>query len=468
MSVSSGDRFARLAALRPAQRKLSPVEIDQPRGLSIDLPAGSERLAQLLGAVPQQTKFGEHLALRRWFSESVGLEAPDGPLNTDALRLLAPDAPSIVLDPQQWLFLDTETTGLAGGTGTYAFLVGIAWWDAGGLEVEQFFLREHSEEYSLLTALAERIAERRVLVTFNGKTFDWPLLETRYRMTRSIRVPELSTHLDFLHPSRNLWRLRLGTARLPELERHVLGWNRGADVMSEYIPEIYFNFLRGGSPDPLVPIFSHNQMDLRGLAGLAARVMQVLSDPEKHGGDAFELFGASRICERRGDAVRARRLYERTVADSTDAADELPAHANRAARRSLAMMAKRERDHSAANAHWQRLLGNSREGFEAYEQLAIYHERHAHEPQRASQIVREALSELCRAHRSGLIAPILHNRVRARFERRLARLERKLADKPALLPASPGEPCVLIKRGRKSRGPQESTARTKSAVTSTA
>jgi hypothetical protein len=439
VSASLSDRFSRLAALKPAQRKLSPIEIEQPRGLSVDLPAGSERLAQLLGAVPQQTRFGEHLGLRRWFSESIGPEAPEGPLNTDALGLLSAGLPEIAADPQQWLFLDTETTGLAGGTGTYAFLVGIAWWDAGGLEVEQFFLREHSEEYSLLTALAERISERRVLVTFNGKSFDWPLLETRYRMTRSIRVPEPRAHLDFLHPSRNLWRLRLGTARLPELERHVLGWNRGADVMSEYIPQIYFDFLRGASPDPLIPIFLHNQMDLRGLAGLAARVMQVLSDPEKHGGDAFELYGASRICERRGDSARARRLYERTVADPTDAADELPAHASRTARRSLALIAKREGDHSAANAHWQKLLGNSREGFEAYEQLAIYHERHARAPQRASEIVREALSELRRAHRSGLIASSLHSRVRARFERRLTRLERKLAGKPVPLSAPSNE-----------------------------
>lgn len=443
MSASLNDRFARLAALKPTRRTLAPIELDEPRGLSIDLPAGSERLAQLLGAVPQQTRFGEHLGLRRWFSESIGPDAPEGPLNIDALRLLAPDAPAIVADPQQWLFLDTETTGLAGGTGTYAFLVGIAWWDAGGLEVEQFFLREHSEEHSLLTALAERLSERRVLVTFNGKTFDWPLLETRYRMTRSIRVPEPRAHLDFLHPSRNLWRLRLGSVRLPELERHVLGWNRGADVMSEYIPQIYFDFLRGGSPDPLVPIFLHNQMDLRGLAGLAARVMQVLSDPEKHGCDAFEFFGASRICEKRGESARARKLYERSIADTEELSDELPEQAARIARRSLALMAKREGDHSAAIAHWEKLLGNSREGFEAYEQLAIYHERHARQPQRAVEISRKALAELRRAHRNGLIAPHLHAHARARFEKRLARLERKVARKserkPSLLATPAGQ-----------------------------
>jgi hypothetical protein len=171
-------------------------------------------------------------------------------------------------------------------------------------------------------------------------------------------------------------------------------------------------------------------------------VMQVLSDPERHGGDAFEFYGASRICERRGDSVRARRLYERTVAGSTDAADQLPAHASRAARRSLAIIAKREGDHSTANAHWQELVGNSREGFEAYEQLAIYHERHAREPQRASEVVRQALAELRRAHRSGLIASSLHSRVRARFERRLTRLERKLRGKPAGLGSpSAGHPC---------------------------
>ena len=438
MSTSLNDRFAHLAALKPTRNPIASADYDEPRGISPDLPAGSERLAQMLGAVPQQTRFGEHLALRRWFSESIGPEAPDGPLNKDALNLLAPGGDSIVNDPREWLFLDTETTGLAGGTGTYAFLVGIAWWDAGGLEVEQFFLREHSEEYSQLAALAERLAERRVLVTFNGKSFDWPLLETRYRMTRSIRVPEPQAHLDFLHPARNLWRLRLGSVRLSELERGVLGWNRGADVMSEYIPQIYFDFLRGGSPDPLIPIFLHNQMDLRGLAGLAARVMQVLSDPERNGCDAFELYGASRICERRGESARARRLYERTIAAESPESDELPEQAGRVARRSLALLAKRDGDHAAANAHWQSLLGNSREGFEAYEQLAIYHERHARQPHRAAEIARDALAELRRANRAGLIASHVHTRARSRFERRLARLERKLAKQipAALLSAS--------------------------------
>ncbi len=171
----------------------------------------------------------------------------------------------------------------------------------------------------MLVALAERMAERRVLVTFNGKSFDWPLLETRYRMTRAIPPPVPRAHLDFLHPARNLWRLRLGSVRLAELERHVLGWKRGADVMSELIPQIYFDYLRGGPPEPLVPIFHHNQMDLRGLAALATHVVSLLADPASPGRDALELFGVSRICERRGEAVRARGLYERSIASDAAA-----------------------------------------------------------------------------------------------------------------------------------------------------
>ncbi|HXQ27004.1 MAG TPA: ribonuclease H-like domain-containing protein [Candidatus Acidoferrales bacterium] len=422
MSPIAQDRFARLAALRPARKSGISLD-DRPRGTVPEIPEGAGRLAELLGAAPQTNRFGEHLALRRWFSDPIGGEpnlcAPDDKLDAAALRLLAPGAADCVSDPREWLFLDTETTGLAGGTGTYPFLIGIAWWDAGGLEVEQFFMREQSEEHSLLVALAERMAERRVLVTFNGKSFDWPLLETRYRMTRTINAPVPRAHLDFLHPARNLWRLRIGSVRLAELERQILGWNRGTDVMSEMIPSIYFDYLRGGPAEPLIPIFHHNQMDLRGLAALATRVLSLLGDPETHGQDALELFGVSRICERRGEAARARSLYQRSIAST------LPPETDRAARRSLARLAKREGDHELARELWNGMLGNSREGLEAYEQLAIHYEHRAREPHRAAALAREALVDLRKANRLGTIAPSAYKQQRMRFERRLARLERK-------------------------------------------
>src|SRR4029077_17312899 len=188
---------------------------------------------------------------------------------------------------------DTETTGLAGGTGTYAFLIGLAWWDAGALQVEQFFMRDFGEEHAILHELAARIAERPVLVTFNGKAFDWPLLENRFTMTRSIAVPRLAAHLDLLHPARALWKLRLGSVRLVELERHSLdaqmvGWHREDDVLAALIPQHYFDYLRGGPAEPLAAVVRHNQMDLRGLAALVGGMDELLTSDEGHNAESLD------------------------------------------------------------------------------------------------------------------------------------------------------------------------------------
>ena len=165
-------------------------------------------------------------------------------------------------------------------------------------------------------------------------------------------------------------------------------------------------------------------MDLRGLAALSSRIVALLSETEKEGKDGFELFGLSRICERRGEVKRARKHYEQALA-----ADELPPDTDRVARRSLARMAKREGDFLRARDLWEGMLGSSQEGFEAYEQLAIYYER-CREPQRAAFISRDALTELQRAKRLGTIARGACQKLRERFEHRLARLERKAARLP--------------------------------------
>ena len=240
--ASVGDKFSRIAALRPARS--APARVATLRA-----PDEEDALGHLLGAGVAKNRFGEHLAIRNWYSTPEFSEP--SPVSLELLsrthdESLSRRTRAALEDPEKWLFLDTETTGLAGGTGTYAFLVGLAWWDAGGLQVEQFFMRDFAEEHSLLHELAARVAERPVLVTFNGKTFDWPLLESRFTMTRSIAAPKLAAHLDLLHPARALWKLRLGSVRLVELERHVLdaprlGWHREDDVASAMIPQFYFD-----------------------------------------------------------------------------------------------------------------------------------------------------------------------------------------------------------------------------------
>jgi uncharacterized protein YprB with RNaseH-like and TPR domain len=403
-----GDKFGRLTALRAAVASARPV--------SVSGTPGAERLAELTGATVERNRYGEYLAVRQWFSTPEPF-----PLHETAVRRLAPDAGAAACDPERWLFLDTETTGLAGGTGTYAFLVGLAWWDAGGLQVEQLFMRDHGEEHSLLLALRERLAERTVLVTFNGKSFDWPLLETRFRMTRQISVRPPAAHLDLLHPARQLWRLRLGSVRLSELERAVAGFERGFDIRSDLIPALYFEFLRGGPAEPLADVFRHNQMDLRGLAAVAGRMCALLGAPEAAEGDALELYGLSRLLRRRGEARPARQLYERALGAG------LPEEAGRAARRELAALAKRDRDFGHATSLWSELIQNSPDELEAYEELAIFFEHRAREPQRAATLTREALAALREAQSRGRIPPARSRRLRERLEHRLARLERKAA-----------------------------------------
>jgi uncharacterized protein YprB with RNaseH-like and TPR domain len=417
-------RLSRLTALRPVRAAES-----HRHGVSSDLPHSAGQLEEMLGATTQKTAYGEHLLVRQWHSEPELRAAYPA-----ALALLAPDAPPEAADPEQWLFLDTETTGLAGGTGTYAFLVGLAWIDAGGLQIEQLFMRDYSEEHAVLTALAERMAERRVLVTFNGRCFDWPLLETRYRMTRRIAAQAPAAHLDLLPPARQLWRLKLGSVRLAELERSVLGrldWDRSDDIPGALIPQAYFEYLRGGAPGPLVEVLRHNRWDLRGLAALAARVLALVSAPEQAEGDALELYGLSRLLHRRGQAAPARRLYERALEAG------LPAEADRAARRELASLAKRERDYGRATSLWTEILGGTRDGLDAYEQLAIYYEHHARAPHRAEELLSEALVALRHAWQEGSLEPARYRRLRGRlqhrFERvsaRAARSRRELFDAP--------------------------------------
>lgn len=148
-------------------------------------------------------------------------------------------------------------------------------------------------------------------------------------------------------------------------------------------------------------------------------VLSLLTDPEAHGKDALELYGVSRIYERRGEVKRAQQLYEQLIAS------ELPAQICRAARWSLARLAKRGGDFQLARGHWEYMLGDSREGLESYEQLAIYYEHQARDPQNALAIIREALAELRHASKLRTMSPGAYQQIRLRFEHRLARVERK-------------------------------------------
>jgi uncharacterized protein len=442
------DRFSRLAALKPARSGAGLARTAALRAASED-----DGLARLLGASVATNKYGEHLAMRNWYAQPEFAE-PSG----SALELLSRTgeetasrrARSALEDPEKWLFLDTETTGLAGGTGTYAFLVGIAWWDAGGMQVEQFFIRDFAEEHSLLYELAGRIAERPVLVTFNGKAFDWPLLENRFSMTRAIAIPKLTAHLDLLHPARAVWKLRLGSVRLVELEKHALdaarlGWHREDDVESALIPQFYFDYLRGGSAAPLVGVVRHNQMDLRGLGALFGRINGLLAaNPGSEAEvESLDLFGLARYLKRRGETVRARTECARALDRG------LPTEHCAQARRELAQMAKRQGDYEKAEAIWRELLGDAKNGVHACEELAIYYERRVKNLAMAAEMTELALQKMKR-RKIKLKDPFEAAReggIEERLRKRLARLKSRLRRKKGallLLAAGDRDCCVEV------------------------
>jgi len=441
--AASADKFSRLAALKPA----SPAAA---RPGPLRAPDEEDSLARLLGAGVAKNHFGEHLSVRNWFSTPEYSEPSTAAL--DLLSRARDEAFSrrtraALADPEKWLFLDTETTGLAGGTGTYAFLVGLAWWDAGGLQVEQFFMRDFSEEHSLLHELSTRVANRPVLVTFNGKSFDWPLLESRFTMTRSIAVPKLAAHLDLLHPARALWKLRLGSVRLVELERHVLdaprlGWRRDEDVSSALIPQFYFDYLRGGPTEPLRGVVRHNQMDLRGLAALFGKINALLSGPgAAEETQSLDLFGLSRFLQRRGETNRAHSACSQALEIG------LPVEIRLKARRELALMAKRRGEHDRAAEIWQEIVADAHDGIYACEQLAIHYERHGKKLERAAEFAQLALVKLRRQRSASrdLCLAARSTRLEQKFLHRIARLQHrmKISDGLArLLALSPstGEP----------------------------
>jgi uncharacterized protein len=402
------DKFARLSALKPAR-------ILPPRDATLRPTDDTDLVGRLLGAGVARNDFGEHLAIRNWYSTPEFSEPSEvaldllsrlaGPANKRA-RSSNPlfshareDSSSLRMrtameNPAKWLFLDTETTGLSGGTGTYAFLVGLAWWDAGGLQVEQLFLRDFSEEISLLHELSLRIAERPVLVTFNGKSFDWPLLQSRFTMTRQIPVPKLAAHLDLLHPARALWKMRLNSVRLVELERHVLnpdrlGWHREDDIASAMIPQYYFDFLRGGSPDPLLGVARHNAMDLRGLAALYGKINGLLDEQEANLAEtnSLDLFGLSRFLNRRGEKHRAHSLCTKALSAG------LPAPFRRQATNELALLAKSRGDWNSAVSLWKELAINPKDGIAACEQLAMYYERRGNDCAQAMEYAELGLAK---------------------------------------------------------------------------
>lgn len=318
--------------------------------------------------------------------------------------------------PEGFAFLDTETTGLAGGTGTYAFLVGLGRFEGEQFRLVQFFMRDPGEEPAQLAALTEFLQPCQALVTFNGKSFDVPLLNTRYVVNGTASPVAGLAHVDLLHLARRLWRDRLPSRALSYLEAHILGAARTEeDVAGWLIPALYFDYLRSGDARPLKNVFYHNAMDILALAALFNHTSCLLDNPlngsVQHGAD---LVAVAKLFEDMGQTEAAVQVYEHSLSHN------LPGEIYAEAGQRLAAIRRRQGDYQAAVTLWR--AAAERGYIYAHVELAKFYEHQHRDFAQAAHWTRLALQLLGGPGCSRS----LRLKWQAELKHRLARLERKV------------------------------------------
>ena len=400
-------------------------------GLSVSV----GRAAEALGGLPLEDQRGQAACLvidRVW-----------EPFQSHGRRrveeyAMAGDAPLALFDARAtegtdaWarrvVFFDLETTGLSGGAGTLPFLAGCGWFENGAFRVRQFFLTGPAGERPMLDALARIFDEASLLVTFNGRSFDVPLMEMRWAFHRGEAATDGLRHFDMLHPARRLWGRRgLGedaepaSCTLTSLERQVLGFHRIGDVPGFEIPTRYFHFLRTGEAAVISGILDHNRHDLLSTAAVMSHALWLAREGPDACRECTEMMGLGRLYERAGETDRAIQAFERA-----SAGDDRDVRPHALAR--LAALLSRQLRYDEAAAAWQAILddGRRRRGpltplaRRAVEALAIHHEHRARDFETAKLYAQQLETHA-------------DDRTRRDVAHRLGRLNRKLSAKGSLL-----------------------------------
>jgi uncharacterized protein YprB with RNaseH-like and TPR domain len=383
------DRLKNLARLGSAGKREVP------------LAGAKDRITDILNGSLVRNEFGEFVSVRKEFDpgklhgdiRASSLPTIKGEFLTKICsprKAIAEEAYQGPFDLEQAVFFDCETTGLAGGAGTYAFLVGLGYLRGGRFCVEQYFMEDFHQERAVLSAIAEKMNDFRFLVSYNGKCFDLPLLENRWTINRIDFDSGWWLHLDLLYPSRRLWKRRIGDCSLGNIERKVLGVGREIDVPGYMVPQIYFDYLRTGEAESLIPVFHHNSYDIVSLLRLAVmldRTLETFGRVEVE--DPIDLYSLGRIHQNMGNYSASVRCFKKALA--SEASLEL----QQATLTSLAFAHKRSGALQEAAGIWQTL---TRQDFPfsllAHEELAKYYEHKIKDHRRALLFVEKAMAQL--------------------------------------------------------------------------
>ena len=442
----------------PAGATVPPALPARPArtGVSASLRASESAARVLGGAWREHGTSRSFVVTRRYEAEAPYGRSSVGEFSrrlrqaSEGARLLATGQPRA-----PFVFFDLETTGLSGGAGTHAFLVGCAWFDEDdSFVVEQHLMTDYAAERGMLTVVAQEMSRAGTLVTYNGKSFDAPVIETRYLFHRLTSPCTPLPHVDVLHPARRFWGgdPTLGCS-LIALEQQVFGRRRVGDVPGFEIPERYFQFVRTGDAQPLADVFEHNRLDLVSLAGLTARLLMLVQEGADAASDEREALALGKVFERAGEPARAEAAWEHAVRLAVQAAERgsrrrvaewawTPQGIRVEALRALAMSARRTRRYNDAASRWRQVLEvpgcPAHVRREATEALAIHHE-HRDRDLAAARLF--ALKSLETGSEAAWGDAVRH---------RLARIERKMVSERSLFPSSPSQPpCGSPTSGRR-------------------
>ena len=377
-------------------------------------------LPELLGGVFNRNTYGECILVEKEFQpdlEEVFREPFEYKGKT--IATFANDVNLSDFNIQKAVFLDTETTGLAGGTGTYAFLVGLGFFEGDIFKVKQYFMRDFHEEKALLFSLQRDLKKFDYMVSYNGKRFDIPLLNTRFIVNQTKFEFENHLQLDLLYPTRRVWKRRLGSCTLSNIESSILNLYRKSDVPGEMVPQIYFDFIRLGQTQLLKKVFDHNVYDIVSMVSLLKALCICFENPEiEKILDPVDLYSLGRFHFTTGETKKSIRFFKLASKGKLD--NELKLEMGRY----YSLAHKRLGNWNDASKIWENLINSHPENLFSYEELAKFHEHRTKDYSKALNIVDRAIQQM---DVSSFLDSDLNNKtIKDSFCYRKRRIERKL------------------------------------------
>ena len=403
------ERLERISKLQKSIDKITSVSKNKSEK---PMKKSGKNIEEILSGKFIKTPFGQSFVRENFFPNDYmcgdTLLSQIFKSSTHKLSHLVGDKRISEIDIRKTVFLDTETTGLSGGAGTFIFLIGLGYFTENQFCVRQYFMRDYDEEQALLSALNELLLKFESVITYNGKSFDLPLMETRFIMSGMEMNLKNPAHLDLLYPVRRLWKRRLENCSLSTVEREILGVYRENDVPGYLVPEIYFRYLRTGDARDIKGVFEHNLQDILSLVVLTAKINDFFKEPLNKKFYPLDIFSLGKIYDKRKEYIKSSFYYNEALKCN------LPEEEFLETLKLISFVYKRQEKWEEAEKAWKETINKSREFiYYPYEELAKYYEHHLKDYKKAEEVVDEAL---------GMVENVF---LREKLEHRLNRIKHK-------------------------------------------